>query len=67
MSGPIKGNAGAFVVQKISGIDPPKPVDLTQQDMMLRQMSYTKARAAADALKKMAKIDDNRLNFEGGN
>lgn len=67
MSGPIKGNNGVYVVQKISGFDPPKPTDLTQQNMMLKQMSYMKARSASDALKKLAKIDDNRLFFEGGN
>jgi peptidyl-prolyl cis-trans isomerase D len=67
MSAPIKGNNGVYVVQKINGIDPPKPTDLTQQNMMLKQMSYMKARSAADALKKLAKIDDNRLFFEGGN
>jgi peptidyl-prolyl cis-trans isomerase D len=67
ISGPVKGNNGVYVVQKINGFDPPKPTDLTQQTMMLKQNSYMKARAAADALKKLAKIDDNRLNFEGGN
>jgi hypothetical protein len=67
LSGPVRGNAGVYVVQKINGIDPPKPTNLTQQDMMLKQASYMKARAATDALKKLAKIDDNRLNFEGGN
>ena len=65
MSGPVKGNNGVYVVQKMNGIDPPKPIDLTQQNMMLMQNSFMKARAAADALKKMAKINDNRLNFEG--
>ncbi len=67
MSGAVKGISGVYVVQKINGVDPPKPVDLTQQTMMLKQNSYMKARAAADALKKLAKIDDNRLYFEGGN
>jgi peptidyl-prolyl cis-trans isomerase D len=67
MSGPVKGNAGVYVVQKTNGFDPPKPTDMTQQAMMLRQSSYMKARAAADVLKKLAKVDDNRLNFEGGN
>ena len=67
LSAPIKGNTGVYAVQKINGVDPPKPVDLTQQLMALRQASYGKARAAIDALKKLAKIDDNRLNFEGGN
>lgn len=67
LSTPVKGNTGVYVVQKTNGIDPPKPIDLTLQIMMLRQASYVKARAAVEALKKLAKIDDNRLNFEGGN
>lgn len=67
MSGPIKGNNGVYVVQKINGFDPPKPTDLTQQNMMLKQMSYMKVRGISDALKKLAKVDDNRLFFEGGN
>jgi peptidyl-prolyl cis-trans isomerase D len=67
LSAPIKGNSGAYVVQKISGVDPPKPTDLTQQDMMLKQGSYMKARNAPDVLRKLAKVDDNRLYFEGGN
>ena len=65
MSGAIKGNNGVYVVQKINGIDPPKPIDLTQQNMALMQNSFMKARAASDALKKLANINDNRLNFEG--
>lgn len=67
LSGPVKGNAGAFAVQKMNGIDPAKPIDLTQEIMMAKQNAYTKARQAAEALKKLARIDDNRLNFEGGN
>lgn len=67
MSAPIKGNAGVFVVQKLNGIDPPKAVDLSQQAMMLKQRSYMKARDAAETLKKLSKVEDNRLYFEGGN
>jgi peptidyl-prolyl cis-trans isomerase D len=67
MSGPVKGIRGVYAVQKINGFDPPKPSDLTQQAMMLKQMSFMKARSATDVLKKLAKIDDNRLFFEGGN
>ena len=67
LSGPIKGNAGVFVVQKLNGIDPPKATDLSQQAMMLKQRSYMKARDAAEALKKLSKVEDNRLYFEGGN
>jgi peptidyl-prolyl cis-trans isomerase D len=67
MSGPIKGDRALYVVQKISGVDPQKPTDLTQQKMMLSQNAFMKARVAPDALRKLAKVDDNRLFFEGGN
>jgi hypothetical protein len=67
VSEPIKGNMGVYVVQKLNGVDPPKPTDLTQQKMMLAQNLGRKAGSIADALKKLAKIDDNRLTFEGGN
>ena len=67
ISAPIKGNAGVYVVQKVNGVDPPKPTDLTQPAMMVKQMAYGKLRATTDALKKLASIDDNRLYFEGGN
>jgi peptidyl-prolyl cis-trans isomerase D len=65
LSAPIKGINGVYVVQKIGGFDPPKPADLTQQNMTLRQASFMKVRGVADALKKQAKVDDYRLNFEG--
>ena len=67
VSAPIKGNAGVYVVQKVNGIDPPKPTDLSQASMMVKQTAFGKLRATTDALKKLARIDDNRLDFEGGN
>jgi peptidyl-prolyl cis-trans isomerase D len=66
VSAPIKGNVGVYAVQKFNGVDPPKPTDLTQAAMMVKQTAYGKARVANEALKKLAKIDDNRLFFEGG-
>jgi peptidyl-prolyl cis-trans isomerase D len=67
LSGPIKGNMGVYIVQKMNSVEPPKPTDLTQQKMMLGQMAAMRARSMSEALKKLAKIDDNRLSFEGGN
>ncbi|MFN8310046.1 MAG: SurA N-terminal domain-containing protein [Chitinophagales bacterium] len=65
MSNPIEGNQGVYVVQKISGIDPPKATDLTQYVMQLRQMAMGKAgRGSQEALKRMADVKDNRLDFE---
>ena len=64
MSGPIKGTNGVYVVQKISGFDPPKPTDLSQAIMAEKNAGYSKARGIAEAMKRLAKIDDNRLNVE---
>lgn len=66
LSGPVKGERGAYAVQKINGIVAPKPGDLSQQKMMMARESYMKARQAEEALKRLAKIEDNRLLFEGG-
>jgi peptidyl-prolyl cis-trans isomerase D len=67
LSAPIKGTNGVYVVVKTAGTDPPKATDLAQSRMMAGQVSASKARGATDALKKIAIIDDYRLNFEGGN
>ena len=64
-SGPIKGNLGAYAVQKINGVDPPAATDLSRQTMMVQQSAMSKARAAQEALKKLSKVNDNRLYFEG--
>lgn len=65
LSGPIKGNQGVYAVEKIAGVDPPAPTDLSRQTMMLQQAGMSKARVAQEALKKQAKVSDNRLFFEG--
>ena len=65
LSGPIKGNLGVFAVEKTAGVDPPAATDLSRQTMMVQQNGMNKARAAQDALKKLAKVNDYRLNFEG--
>jgi peptidyl-prolyl cis-trans isomerase D len=64
LSAPIKGNMGAYVVEKVSGIDPPKATDLAAYQYQGRQMAGAKAgRGALEALKKSAKIKDNRFDF----
>ncbi len=67
LSGPIRGNQGVYAVQKVSGVDPPAPTDLTRAVMMAQQMAMSKGRAAQDALRKLSKVQDYRLNFEGNN
>ncbi|MFN8276932.1 MAG: peptidylprolyl isomerase [Chitinophagales bacterium] len=65
MSAPVMGNQGVYVVQKINGIDPPKATDLTQYMQQLQQQAAGKAgRGAQETLKKLANVEDERLNFE---
>lgn len=64
LSAPILGNMGAYVVEKVSGVDPPKATDLAAYLYQGRQIAGAKAnRGALEALKKMAKIKDNRFDF----
>jgi peptidyl-prolyl cis-trans isomerase D len=67
LSGPVRGNQGVYAVQKVNGVDPPAATDLTRQAMMLQQNAMSKARAASETLRKLAKVRDNRLQFEGSN
>lgn len=67
LSGPVRGNQGVYAVEKINGVDPPAATDLTRQAMMLQQNAMSKARAASETLRKLAKVRDNRLQFEGSN
>lgn len=67
LSGPIRGNQGVYAVQKVSGVDPPAPTDLSRAVMMAQQIAMSKGRAAQDAQRKLAKVQDYRLNFEGNN
>jgi peptidyl-prolyl cis-trans isomerase D len=64
LSPPILGNMGAYVVEKVSGVNPPKATDLAAYLYQGRQIAGAKAnRGALEALKKMAKIKDNRFDF----
>lgn len=64
LSAPIEGNTGTYVVEKVSGVDPPKATDLSMYKYQARQMAGSKAgRGALEALKKLAKIKDNRFDF----
>ncbi|MBS1624873.1 MAG: SurA N-terminal domain-containing protein [Bacteroidetes bacterium] len=67
LSGPIRGNQGVYAVQKVSGVDPPAPTDLTRAVMMAQQAAMAKGRASQDALRKLSKVQDYRLGFEGNN
>lgn len=67
LSGPIRGTQGVYAVQKVSGVDPPAPTDLTRAVMMAQQTAMSKARTMQDAQRKLAKVQDYRLNFEGNN
>lgn len=65
MSAPVMGNQGVYVVQKINGVDPPKATDLTQYLQQLQQQAAGKAgRGAQETLKRLANVEDDRLNFE---
>ncbi len=64
MSAPVEGNAGVYVVSKVSGITPPPASDLSQYKSQLKQQMNAKAtREAIEALKKLANIKDNRFDF----
>jgi peptidyl-prolyl cis-trans isomerase D len=64
LSAPIMGNMGAYVVEKVSGVDPPKATDLAAYLYQGRQIAGAKAnRGALETLKKIAKIKDNRFDF----
>jgi peptidyl-prolyl cis-trans isomerase D len=64
MTAPIEGNAGVYVLEKVTGVDPPKASDLTMYKAQLRQQTSGKAsRGVFEAFKKLAKIEDNRFDF----
>ncbi|MBS1595393.1 MAG: SurA N-terminal domain-containing protein [Bacteroidetes bacterium] len=67
LSGPVRGNQGVYAVQKVTGVDPPAPTDLTRAVIMAQQMAMAKSRSIQEALRKEAKVKDYRLNFEGNN
>lgn len=63
LSAPVQGNAGVYAVQTIAVTEPAKVSDYTMYAMQLKQQIGAKARGAADAQKKLAKIEDNRTDF----
>lgn len=63
LSAPIKGLAGAYVIQPIGVTEPQKPTDFSMFGFMLKQQADQKANMSSVALKKMANIDDYRLEF----
>jgi peptidylprolyl isomerase/peptidyl-prolyl cis-trans isomerase D len=66
VSGPIKGNLGVYAVREDRSVESSGSyLTLSRQTMMVQQNGMNKARAAQDALKKLAKVNDYRLNFEG--
>jgi peptidyl-prolyl cis-trans isomerase D len=64
LSAPIEGNGGVYVLEKVSGIVPPPATDVTMYKGQLSNAANGKAtRSAVEALKKLAKIEDNRFDF----
>jgi peptidyl-prolyl cis-trans isomerase D len=64
LSSPIEGNTGAYILEKVAGVDPPKATDLTMYKGQIRQQGGQKAnRGIFEAYKKLAKIEDNRFDF----
>lgn len=63
LSAPIEGNAGVYAVQTIAVTEPAKLTDFTMYGMQLKQQVQGKARTAAEAQKKLAKIEDKRADF----
>ncbi|MDD3743103.1 MAG: peptidylprolyl isomerase, partial [Lentimicrobiaceae bacterium] len=64
MSRPIQGNQGVFVVAVDAIIPAPPKDDYTTEKRMLNNAFQTRSqRETTEALKRMAKIEDNRLMF----
>jgi peptidyl-prolyl cis-trans isomerase D len=61
--GPIAGNAGVYVIQKVGGMEPPKANDFTSFTTALRQQSLAKTQRIQEVKKKIAKVEDNRADF----
>ncbi|MCS6818903.1 MAG: peptidylprolyl isomerase, partial [Chitinophagales bacterium] len=60
---PVKGNAGVFAVEVISKKEAPPATDFTSYTQSLKTQIQFKSNRISDALKKMAKITDNRFDF----
>jgi len=63
VAGPIAGNAGVYLVQKVAGMEPPKATDYTSYTNALRQQNQAKTQRIAEAKRKLAKVEDNRADF----
>lgn len=64
LSSPVQGNQGVYVVQKVSGNEPPKATELSMYVMQLKQANMQKAtRSAFEALKKTISVTDDRSEF----
>ncbi len=63
MSAAIEGNAGVYVVQPSVITEPNKISDYSIYGMQLKNTAQNKARSAAEAQKKLAKIEDDRFTF----
>lgn len=64
LSKPVQGRSGAFVVQTIAVTEPAKPTDLMMATFQLKQRFMGKAQGASDVHRKIAKIEDDRLEFQ---
>ncbi|MFN8287463.1 MAG: SurA N-terminal domain-containing protein [Chitinophagales bacterium] len=64
LSGPVKGRSGAYAVQTIAVTEPAKPTDLMMAVFQLKQRFMGKAQGAAEVHRKIAKIEDDRLDFQ---
>jgi peptidyl-prolyl cis-trans isomerase D len=64
MSKPVKGNQGVFILVAEQITPAPPKDDLTSEKRMLTNAFRTRAqREPAEALKRKAEIEDNRLMF----
>lgn len=63
LSTAVEGNAGVYAVQTIAVTEPAKVSDYAMYTMRLKGQIANKARAANEAQKKLAKIEDNRFDF----
>jgi peptidyl-prolyl cis-trans isomerase D len=63
VSAPVKGNLGVFAIQAVNVQDAPKQQDYAAAQYNLSQQMLGKARYAAEAQKKAAKVVDDRAEF----
>jgi peptidyl-prolyl cis-trans isomerase D len=63
LSAPVKGQAGVFALQTVGVTEPAKQTDYSVYGMMMKQQTDMKANMATTVHKKMADIQDDRLEF----